>query len=140
MRRRTLSLLVAAGAVAALPLGASGVPTAPAAPPPAPVVAAAPATASAAAPTLWLPSPDPRPVWRGAPIDLSLKDADLREVLRSFAKLARMNLVLHPTVKGKVTVELQNVPWDQALHVILKTHGLAAEVDGTIWSVRSPRR
>jgi type II secretory pathway component HofQ len=71
-----------------------------------------------------------KPVWKGDLISLSLKDADLREVLRSFAKLGRFNLVLDPGVQGKVTVELHDVPWDQALSVILKTHGLAAEDAG----------
>jgi hypothetical protein len=37
-----------------------------------------------------------------------------------------------------VTVELDGVPWDQALHFILKTHGMAAEIDGRIWAV-APR-
>ncbi len=73
--------------------------------------------------------------WRGEPISLSLKDADLPEVLRSFAKLTRMNLVLDPRVEGKVTVELHDVPWDQALSVILKAHGLGIEVDGRVLSV-----
>ena len=73
--------------------------------------------------------------WRGEPISLSLKEADLAEVLRSFAKISGLNLILDPAVKGKVTVELKDVPWDQALSVILKTHRLGLEVDGRIWSV-----
>lgn len=73
--------------------------------------------------------------WHGAPISLSLKNADLRDVLRSFAKLGGFNLVLDPTVKGEVTLEFENVPWDQALHMILKVNGLAAEIDGRIWTV-----
>ena len=73
--------------------------------------------------------------WRGEPISLSLKEADLAEVLRSFAKISGLNLILDPAVKGKVTVELKDVPWDQALSVILKTHLLGLEVDGRIWSV-----
>ena len=77
--------------------------------------------------------------WRGEPISLSLKDADLGEVLRSFAKISGLNLVLDPAVEGNVTVELKDVPWDQALSVILKTHRLGLEVDGRIWAV-SPRR
>ena len=84
--------------------------------------------------TVILDAPAPR-VWRGHPISLSLKDADLEEVLRSFARLARVNLVLDPRVEGKVTVELHDVPWDQALYVILKAHGLAADIDGRIWGV-----
>lgn len=73
--------------------------------------------------------------WVGEKIDVSLRDADLVEVLRSFAKIGRFNLVLDSAVKGRVTVELRDVPWDAALMVILRTHGLAAEIDGRIVSV-----
>lgn len=74
--------------------------------------------------------------WRGFPISLSLRDAPLTEVLRAFAQLAGFNLVLDPRIhQGTVTVELEDVPWDQALHVILKIHGLGAEVDGRLWLI-----
>ena len=74
--------------------------------------------------------------WKGFPISLSLRDAPLTEVLRAFAQIAGFNLVLDPRIpQGTVTVELKDVPWDQALSVILKTHGLAAEVDGRLWRV-----
>lgn len=74
--------------------------------------------------------------WRGFPISVSLRDAPLPEVLRAFAQLARFNLVLDPRIPQQgVTVELKDVPWDQALHLILKTHGLAAEVNGQLWLV-----
>jgi type IV pilus assembly protein PilQ len=76
--------------------------------------------------------------WQGEKISLSLKDADLVEVLRSFARLAEINLVVDPKVKGEVTVELHDVPWDHALSVILKTHGLGAELDGRVLSVATP--
>ena len=75
--------------------------------------------------------------WRsGERISLSLKDADLAEVLRSFARLAGFNLVLDPSVRGAVTVELRDVPWERALEVILQTHGLGIEDDGAVWRVR----
>jgi type II secretory pathway component GspD/PulD (secretin) len=74
--------------------------------------------------------------WRGFPISLSLQDAPLTDVLRAFAQIAGFNLVIDPRVHlGTVTVELEDVPWDLALHVILKTHGLSAEVDGRLWRV-----
>lgn len=83
----------------------------------------------------------PRPHrWRGEPISLSLRDADLVEVLRSFGKLAKVNLVIDPAVKGTVTVELHDVPWDQALYVILKSHGLGMEISGNVWSLKSAAR
>ena len=75
--------------------------------------------------------------WKpGARISMSFKDADLADVLRSFARMGGFNLVLDPSVKGSVTVELRDVPWEQALETILKTHGLAAEVDGATWRLR----
>lgn len=79
----------------------------------------------------------PQPRFTGARISLSLKDADLAEVLRSFARLAHVNLVLDPGVEGTVSVELHDAPWDQALWTILKTHRLAAELDGQLWAVSS---
>ena len=78
----------------------------------------------------------------GALIDLSLRDADLIETLRSFAEIGRFNLVIQPGVQGKVTVELKRVPWDQALEQILKIHGLGLEITGGEVSVdrRSSKR
>ena len=64
----------------------------------------------------------------GEPIDLSLRDADLVETLRSFAEIGRFNLVLQPDVKGKVTVEFKQVPWDLALEQILKINNLGMEI------------
>ena len=66
-----------------------------------------------------------------ARISLSLKDAELSEVLRAFARLARVNLILDPSVRGRpVTVELHDVRWTDALTAILKSQGLAAQLDG----------
>jgi type II secretory pathway component HofQ len=77
--------------------------------------------------------------WRGARISLSLRGAPLPEVLRSFAQLGGLNLILDPKVPSEpVTVELKDVPWDLALYVILKTHHLGAEVDGQLWLVAPP--
>lgn len=92
-------------------------------------------------PSTWKPSDfvvigsEAQHEWRGEPISLSLRNAEVAEVLRSFAKISGLNLVLDPAVEGKVTVELKDVPWDQALSVILKVHRLGLEVDGQIWTV-----
>jgi len=71
----------------------------------------------------------------GEPMDLSLQDADVKDVLRSFAQLSGVNLVLQPGVRGRVTVELVQVPWDQALEQILKITDLGYELDGNIMRV-----
>ncbi len=60
----------------------------------------------------------------GDPISLTLKDADIKDVLKTFSALTQLNIVIDPEVNGSVTVELRNVPWDQALDLILKINGL----------------
>lgn len=66
----------------------------------------------------------------GEPINLSLRNADLVEVLRSFAEIGDFNLVLQPGISGTVTVELKDVPWDQALTMILKINNLGMDISG----------
>jgi type II secretory pathway component HofQ len=76
----------------------------------------------------------------GEPISLDLKDADLKDVLRTFAKLARVNIAIDPEVKGSVTVRLHDVPWDQALDVILQVNGLGCVLEGNVLRVGEPRK
>ncbi len=71
-------------------------------------------------------------VYRGEPITLRLRDADIRDLLRSFAEFSGLNFVIQPGVRGTVTVELTDVPWDQALDLILKTNDLGYELEGNI--------
>ena len=66
---------------------------------------------------------------------ISLKDGDIKDVLRSFAQISGLNVVVQPGVSGTVTVELTDVPWDQALEQILKINGLGYELDGNIMRV-----
>jgi type IV pilus assembly protein PilQ len=76
----------------------------------------------------------------GEPISLDLKDADLRDVLRTFAKLARLNIAIDPEVKGSVTVRLHDVPWDQALDLLLEINGLGYVLEGNVLRVGEPRK
>ena len=78
--------------------------------------------------------------WTGEPISLDLKDADIRDVLLTFSKLARLNMVIDPDVRGSVTVRLENVPWDQALEMILKVNGLGYVLEGNIVRVGAPTK
>ncbi len=68
----------------------------------------------------------------GRRISLDLQDADLVNVLRLFGELANLNMILSPDVKGKVTVRLVNIPWDQALEIILKMNGLGYAIEDNI--------
>lgn len=70
--------------------------------------------------------------YTGTPYDFDFQGADLRMVLRSFAELSGLNLVIDPAVDGTVDIKLTKVPWDQALDVILKTSKLRYIIDGTV--------
>ena len=71
----------------------------------------------------------------GEPITLTLKDADIKDVLKTFSVLTDLNIVLDPAVSGSVTVELRNVPWDQALDLILRINGLDYVLENNVLRV-----
>ena len=94
--------------------------------------------------SLTTPQGQPRR-YTGAPADFDFQGADLRMVLRSFAELGGLNLVIDPGVTGTIDIKLTQVPWDQALDVILKTAKLGYIVEGTVvlvvpLSVLTPRK
>ena len=68
----------------------------------------------------------------GFPISLDFQGADLRAVLRTFAEISSLNVVIDPSIQGTVDVALRDVPWDQALDIILRANRLGYVVDGTI--------
>ena len=76
--------------------------------------------------------------FRGAPISLDLKDADLVDVCLSFSKIARANVVVDPGVRGSVTVRLEDVPWDHALDLILRMNGYAMTREPRIIRIGRP--
>jgi type IV pilus assembly protein PilQ len=68
----------------------------------------------------------------GHPISMDFKDGDLQDIFRLFADISGLNVVVNPGVTGKVTLKLVELPWDQALDLILKTNGLGKTVDGNV--------
>ena len=70
--------------------------------------------------------------YTGHPISLDFQGADLRAVLRTFAEISGLNIVIDPAVQGSVDVALRDVPWDQALDIILRANKLGYSLDGTI--------
>jgi type IV pilus assembly protein PilQ len=68
----------------------------------------------------------------GEPIDLNFQNVELRSVLQIIAEVAELNLVVSDTVSGNITLRLKNVPWDQALDIILKTKGLDQRTVGNV--------
>jgi len=75
--------------------------------------------------------------YMGRRISLDLQDADLVNVLRLFGELANLNIILSPDVKGKVTVRLVNIPWDQAMEIVLRMNGLGYAVEDNILRIAS---
>ncbi|RIL05854.1 MAG: hypothetical protein DCC71_08940 [Proteobacteria bacterium] len=133
----------------AAPAKATPAPEAPASTPPAkqaPAQAAAPAPAATKAVGAAKPAPKPVPAaldpaadgigvleegglldgkeYVGRRISLDFKDVDIRDVLRLIADVSDLNIIAGDEVSGNVTIRLVDVPWDQALDVILLTKGL----------------
>jgi type IV pilus assembly protein PilQ len=66
------------------------------------------------------------------PINLTMRQADLKAVLRAMCKAVNYNLLVKNDLKGEVSVDFRNVPWDQAFTGLLKTHGLSYVWEGSI--------
>ncbi|WP_144956247.1 MULTISPECIES: type IV pilus secretin PilQ [Pseudomonas] len=70
--------------------------------------------------------------YTGEKLSLNFQDIDVRSVLQLIADFTNLNLVASDTVQGNITLRLQNVPWDQALDLILKTKGLDKRQIGNV--------
>ncbi len=70
--------------------------------------------------------------FQGRRISLDFQEADITNVLRLIAEVSGLNVVIGQKVKAKVTMKLENVPWDQALDMILKMNNLGMVQEGTI--------
>jgi len=70
--------------------------------------------------------------YTGHPINLDFKDGDLIDVLRLFAEISGLNVVINPGVTGRVSLRLTEVPWDQALDLVLKINGLGRTTEDNV--------
>ena len=73
--------------------------------------------------------------YSGEKLSLNFQDIDVRSVLQLIADFTDLNLVASDTVSGNITLRLQNVPWDQALDLVLKTKGLDKRTVGNVLMV-----
>jgi type IV pilus assembly protein PilQ len=69
-------------------------------------------------------APEDRPTYTGERLTLNFQDIETRAVLQLLADASGQNIVVSDSVTGNVTLRLQNVPWDQALDIVLRTKGL----------------
>jgi type IV pilus assembly protein PilQ len=72
------------------------------------------------------------PKYTGEPISVNLKDVDLKDFFRLIHEISGLNVVLDPDVKGSLTIVLDDVPWDQALDIVLKNNTLSRQLDGNV--------
>ncbi|MGB7280879.1 MAG: type IV pilus secretin PilQ [Candidatus Acidiferrum sp.] len=72
------------------------------------------------------------PKYTGEPISVNLKDVDLRDFFRLIHEISGLNVVLDPAVKGSLTIVLDEVPWDQALDIVLQNNGLDKQLNGNV--------
>src|SRR6202158_2357851 len=70
--------------------------------------------------------------YTGEPISVSLKDVDLRDFFRLIHEISGLNVVLDPAVKGNLTIVLDEVPWDQALDIVLQNNSLDKQLNGNV--------
>ena len=73
-----------------------------------------------------------KPKYTGERLTLNFQNIAVRAVLQLLADASGQNIVVSNSVKGSVTLRLQNVPWDQALHVVLQTEGLGDRKEGNV--------
>jgi type IV pilus assembly protein PilQ len=70
--------------------------------------------------------------YTGRRVDFNVKDIDIKNLLGAIAEISKKNVIVADDVKGTVTIKLRNVPWDQALDIILRSKGLGKEEVGNI--------
>jgi len=70
--------------------------------------------------------------YSGEPISVNLKDVDLRDFFRLIHEISGLNVVLDPAVKGSLTIVLDEVPWDQALDIVLQNNNLDKQLNGNV--------
>jgi len=107
------------------------------APPPAPHHAAAPKSKE---PHRSAPATGGTASFNGERISLDFKDADIQNVLRVLADVSHLNIIATDDVKGKVTLHLVDVPWDQALDLVLRSNRLEMSRQGNVVRISTVAR
>jgi type IV pilus assembly protein PilQ len=78
----------------------------------------------------------PKKVYKGRKVSLEFSDADVRKIFQLIAEVSNLNFLIADDVGGTISIKLVNVPWDQALDVILETKGLEKRLDGNIMNIK----
>jgi len=73
-----------------------------------------------------------KPRYTGEPISVNLKDVDIKDFFRLIHEISGLNIVLDPSVSGTLTLVLDDVPWDQALDIVLRNNALDRQLEGNV--------
>jgi type IV pilus assembly protein PilQ len=73
----------------------------------------------------------------GEPISVNLKDVDLRDFFRLIHEISGLNVILDPKITGTLTLVLDDVPWDQALYIVMKNNSLDCQLEGNVLRIAS---
>jgi type IV pilus secretin PilQ/predicted competence protein len=116
------------------PIAALSAPAPPPAMPPAPTADGPPATLQPpASTTIAQPQPPARRKYTGDPISLDFSGVDLRAILRVFAEHSGLNIIIDPSVPSRpVDILLRDLPWDEAMEVVLRSYQLGYEAEGSV--------
>lgn len=72
------------------------------------------------------------PGYRGERLSLNFQNIDIRSLLQVFADFTNLNIITSDTVQGNITLRLKDVPWDQALQIVMDAKGLASRRNGNV--------
>jgi type IV pilus secretin PilQ/predicted competence protein len=100
--------------------------------PAAPMTDSAPAAPAAQPQNAAQAATTTSPKYTGEPISVNLKDVDLRDFFRLIHEISGLNVVVDPSVKGNLTIVLDDVPWDQALDIVLQNNDLDKQLNGNV--------
>jgi len=74
----------------------------------------------------------PKPEYKGEAISLKLVDVSLVDFFRTISELTGLNILIDPDVKGTITINVEEVPWDLLFETVLRSHGLQRTIDGNL--------
>lgn len=89
-------------------------------------------SASLQTPTETEPAVPAAGQYTGERISLNLKDVDLKDFFRLIHEISGLNIVVDPNITGTLTIAIDNVPWDQALDIVLRNNSLDKSLDGNV--------
>ncbi|GAB4109420.1 MAG: hypothetical protein Kow001_09500 [Acidobacteriota bacterium] len=78
--------------------------------------------------------------WGGEPVSLKLVNVSLVDFFRAISELSGLNILIDPEVKGNITINVEQVPWDQLFEAVLRSHGLTRTIDGNLVRISTKKK